>query len=188
LFFVLEAVAGRVHLWPGLIATATGGGLLLFQAPVLMSRLSHGGGGNDDRALMFRIYWRAFQESPLMGYGLGTFDTVNKLNLSASTFEGDWSTRAAHNVYLQWLMEAGLIGALPMFACIGLVMFKTWRGMQRRRRATSLIRGLLAADAVFLVHGWTDFALQVPSMAALFAFILGLQLGLANSSSSAPQT
>jgi O-antigen ligase len=185
LFLLFEALAGRVHLWPGIIGAATGAGLLVLQGPLLLSRLGQIGPGNDTRASIFGIYWRAFQESPLMGYGLGGFDNVNKLSLSASNFEAGWAARAAHNIYLQWLLEAGLIGALPMFACIGLVMFKTWRGMQRRRRATSLIRGLLAADAVFLVHGWTDFALQVPSMAALFAFILGLQLGLANSSSSA---
>jgi O-antigen ligase len=119
-----------------------------------------------------------------MGYGLGAFDIVNKLNLSASTFPVEWSARAAHNVYMQWLLEAGLIGAVPMFACIGLVLYRTWRGLSRRRRATGVVRGLIAASAVFLIHGWSDFALQVPAMAALFAVLLGLQLGLANASST----
>src|SRR3569832_1901825 len=102
---------------------------------------------------MFAVYWRAFQESPLMGYGLGTFDIVNKLNLSYSTFGEDWSQRAAHNVYLQWLLEAGLIGAIPMFSCFGLILFRTWRGRGRRRRAAARGRGGGAAAGGGRAHG-----------------------------------
>ena len=183
-FFVLEALAGRVHKWPALGAAGAGALLLVLQGPVLLGRLGEMSHSKFDRAEMFGVYWRAFQQSPLMGYGLGTFDTVNKLNLSVASFGEDWSQRAAHNVYLQWLLEGGLIGAAPMFACIGLVLFQTWRAMGRRRRATGLVRGLMAAALVFLVHGWTDFALEVPAMAAVFAVLLGLQLGLANGSST----
>ena len=186
MFFGMEALAGRLHIVPALAGLAGGGLLLLLQGSILLERINEHSPGGFDRAHMFAVYWRAFQESPLMGYGLGTFDIVNKLNLSSSTFGEDWSQRAAHNVYLQWLLEAGLIGAIPMFSCIGLILFRTWRGLGRRRRATTLVRGLMAAAMVFLAHGWTDFALQVPAMAALFALLLGLQLGLANGSSGEP--
>jgi O-antigen ligase len=182
-FFALEAMAGRLHIWPAVGGLSAALVSLVLQGPVLLSRIEDRSLGFD-RAHMFGIYWRAFQASPLTGYGLGTFDLVNKLNLTNATFADDWTQRAAHNVYLQWLLEAGLIGAAPMFACVGLVLFGTWRGVGRRRRATSLIRGLMAASLVFLVHGWTDFALQVPAMAAMFALLLGLQLGLANGSST----
>jgi O-antigen ligase len=183
LFVGLEALAGRIRLWVALAGGGVAAAVLALQSPVLLGRLADGA-DQSGRGQMFAIYWRAFQESPLMGYGLGSFDAVNKLHLSTANFGAVWAPRAAHNVYLQWLLEAGLIGALPMFACIALVLFLTWRGLGRRLRATSLIRGLLAVDAVFLVHGWSDFALQVPAMAALWAFVLGLQLSLATSSSN----
>jgi hypothetical protein len=38
---------------------------------------------------------------------------------------------------------------------------------------------MLAAVVIFLVHGLSDFALQIPAMTALFAALLGCQLGLA---------
>lgn len=180
-FFGLEALAGRVHLKLGGGALVAAGALLLLQGPLLLSRVAlH---DSDGRQAMFGVYWRVFQDSPLFGYGLGTFDALNKMQLNAANYDALWSTRAAHNVYLQWLLEGGMIGALPMFAAVALVLWATWRGLGRRHRSTTLIRGLLAADAVVLVHGATDFALQVPGFMSLFAFLLGLQLGLANGSS-----
>ena len=181
-FLGLEAWAGRFHLRMGAAAMLAAGAMLLLQGSLLLDRVA---GGAGDRQPMFAVYWRVFQDSPLFGYGLGTFDAVNKLQLSATTYEALWATRAAHNVYLQWLLEGGLIGAAPMFACVGLLIAMTWRGMGQRKRSTTLIRGLLAADAVVLVHGATDFALQVPGFMMLFALVLGLQLGMAYGSSQA---
>jgi len=45
-----------------------------------------------------------------------------------------------------------------------------------------LLAALIAADAIFLLHGATDFGLEAPSMAALWAWLLGLQFSLAQGS------
>jgi hypothetical protein len=45
------------------------------------------------------------------------------------------------------------------------------------------LAGLLAVDAVVLIHGATDFGLEVPSVAAFWAWLLGLQFSLAQGSS-----
>ncbi len=37
---------------------------------------------------------------------------------------------------------------------------------------------LLAVDALILLHGLVDFSLQTTSVAAFWAFVLGLQLSL----------
>ena len=51
----------------------------------------------------------------------------------------------------------------------------------RPRRTTQQALGLgcIGVSAVFAIHGLTDFALEVPSMSAFFAALLGLGYGIA---------
>jgi hypothetical protein len=70
-----------------------------------------------------------------------------------------------------------------MFLCVASLLLLAGRGYFRRSRATGLLAGLLAADAVFILHGATDFGLQVPSIAAFWAWLLGLQAALGQGSS-----
>lgn len=184
-FFGLEALAGRLRLKAIGATVAAGALLLLIQGPLLISRLGEPGGqAGAERAALYATHWKAFLDSPLFGYGLGSFDQVNKMHLDMERFLPLWNVKAAHNVYLQWLEEAGLVGAIPMFAAIGLVLFGVARGMGRRRRSKTLLRGLIAANIVVLAHGWTDYALQVPAVAAFWALLLGLQLGLAHATTA----
>ena len=55
--------------------------------------------------------WRAFWAAPLAGHGLGSFDTVFKTAMTPATFPALWNIHAAENLYMQWLVEAGVIGA-----------------------------------------------------------------------------
>lgn len=166
---------------------AVAGGLLavmLAAGDRIIDRLTQAGTDVHIRTQMFTPHWEAFLASPLLGYGLGSYPTVNKTLLTAANFDALGDVNAAHNVYLQWLEQAGIIGAAPMFACIGLILWLTVTGTIRRNRMTSVLFGLLAADVVFLAHGLTDFALETPSMAALWAWLLGLQYALAKGSAA----
>jgi hypothetical protein len=70
-----------------------------------------------------------------------------------------------------------------MFGCIAAVVIFTFRGALRRSRMTSVLFALLAVDVVFLVHGMSDFALEMYSMAAFWSVLLGLQFSLSQGSS-----
>jgi hypothetical protein len=89
---------------------------------------------------------------------------------------------------LQWFEETGLIGAVPMFAATGWALFLIVRGAVRRHsnRSKLILRGLFAASVVVLVHGWSDFALQVPAIAALWTLLLGCGAGIALSGHETP--
>lgn len=152
------------------------GALLTFGGnDLLWLRVGTLDGDVDVRSSIFSAHWAAFIDSPLFGYGLGSFDAVNSQIMTGETYRNLWLIRATHNVYLQWLQEAGLIGAIPMFALIGLVLIVSiLRAAAGRGRTLQL--GLVCASLVVLVHGLTDYALQVPSIAAFWAFLLGLQL------------
>lgn len=160
-----------------------GGGVLLAVALVLAA------GGNNllwdrfgvvgaDKVLrtdVLAAHWNAFLASPLFGYGLGSFSDVNSQITTDLNYPALWPVRAAHDVYLQWLEEAGLVGALPMFLTILVILVAAiWRTFKLRKGQT-LLRGLIAASVVVLVHGTVDYGLQVPSVAAFWAFLLGCQ-------------
>ncbi|WP_293320809.1 O-antigen ligase family protein [Phenylobacterium sp.] len=155
---------------------------LYFVGERLLERFTSFDQDASSRAEMFAMHWRAFLAAPIGGYGLGTFDTIHRILLDTTNFASMWTVRATHNVYIQWLEEAGLIGALPMFGAIAsVVIISLWRGL-RRARMTYLLFALIAANLAVLVHGVTDFALQTPSVALMWSYLLGLQFSMSQGS------
>ena len=155
---------------------------LYFVGERLLERLTSFDQDASSRAELFAMHWRAFLAAPIGGYGLGTFDTIHRILLDTTNFGSMWTVRATHNAYIQWLEEAGLIGALPMFGAIGsVIIISLWRGL-RRTRMTYLLFALVAANLAVLVHGFTDFALQTPSVALMWAYMLGLQFSMSQGS------
>lgn len=181
-FIALQLEAGALRLRRALaglgVIAAIALPIVLLRGELVMRRLGGVGADGSGRELLFSAHWSAFLRSPLFGYGLGAFDAVNKLGLDSRTYADLWNVRAAHNVYLQWLEEAGILGAAPMFLCIAAIIALTVWGARSRRRGLAWIHGLIAADAVVLLHGLSDYGLQVPSIAAFWALLLGLQLGM----------
>jgi O-antigen ligase len=187
-YLALQVRSGRLRAGRALIGSAAAAALLLVLmaagADLFLDRLvSTGHEDTIGRLNVWRAHWQAFLTSPLFGFGLGAAETINKTLLTPDNYRALWLIRAPLNVYLQWLEEAGLVGAAPMFLCVGAIVAQTVRGHGRRSRMTGLIAGLLAVDAVVLVHGATDFGLEVTSVAAFWAWLLGLQFALAQGSS-----
>jgi O-antigen ligase len=187
--------AGALLLWDMIenqgrrLSILIGGGVIALVGVVLLLR------GNDllwarfdalDRDILvrgtiFKAHWAAFLDAPLFGYGLGTFNDVNSLIMTPETYKDLWLIRAAHNVYIQWLEEAGVLGAAPMFLLIAtIIALSAWRVAQGHVSQT-VQRGLVASSLVILIHGTTDYALQTPSIAAFWAFLLGLQFAFGQS-------
>lgn len=159
----------------GLVILALGSVLFFGGNALLWTRLDGLDLAAGVRGQILVAHWQAFLASPLFGYGLGSFNLVNLQIMTGDNAATLWSMRAAHNVYLQWLEEAGLVGALAMFLLIAnILVVSIWRSGRVKGTPTPL-HGLLCANLVILVHGTTDYALQVPSIAALWAFLLGLQ-------------
>lgn len=181
LFFAGRVSWSRVTLIM-LAAVVAATASLYFVGERLLDRFANFDQDASSRAEMFAMHWRAFLAAPIGGYGLGTFDTIHRILLDTTTFSSMWTVRATHNVYLQWLEEAGLVGALPMFGAIAAVIaISLWRGL-RRTRMTYVLFALLAANLAVLVHGFTDFALQTPSVALMWAYMLGLQFSISQGS------
>jgi O-antigen ligase len=143
---------------------------------------------NAERLNRWRFCLRAFQQSPLLGVGPGTFpdryldyvrqtpghpiylDTKQRMN--------------AHNLYLNWLAESGLLGLLS-----GLLLLAYPVGQQLRqlgRRPMPLLQlGLLAYFAFFLLHSLAQDFWQEPRVIVLFWLVLGWQRYCARAAAAA---
>lgn len=136
------------------------------------------GDGVANRSTIISIYASHLKDIPWTGYGLGTFKAYNALLIGPSANWVLWDLGALHNVYLQWIYEAGYPGAFLMFLCIGQILLLIFGGLKRRRLGRTWMAAALAVSAVVLTHGMVDYALQLPAIASLWAFALGCGVGV----------
>ncbi|MGH6971547.1 MAG: WcaI family glycosyltransferase, partial [Caulobacteraceae bacterium] len=140
----------------------------------LQQRLAFLPADSLSRGQIYAAHWAAFLAAPWSGYGLGTFHRIDALLMTPANAFALKTIGAAHNVYLQWLEEAGVPGALAMFATVGVVAAQLGLNIARRRRIRAWLLGVAAVLALFLLHGAADYALQIPSMALFLSFLLGV--------------
>jgi O-antigen ligase len=151
---------------------------LVVYRPEMIARLMSAGADLQTRESIFGAHWRAIQAAPWFGYGLGTFDTVNKLMTTSQNYVANWSIRALHDVYLEWIEGVGLVGALPMFGAVIAANLAVVRGAFRRERMAGWKRGILCVSLVVCAMGLTDYGLEEPSIALMWSLLLGVGAGL----------
>lgn len=130
-----------------------------------------------------RTYWAntmdIVSDFPLFGTGLGTFGALYP-PIGGET--GPMALIHAHNDYLEYLSELGLVGFSLLLGGIFFMAIKAF--LAWRTRTYSEVRGLalggLIAIVGILVHSLTDFNLHIPANTVLFSAVLSLTLVLAN--------
>ena len=164
-------VLGAATLLLVLLLAANGAGLVVERFDLAQQDL-------DIRRQIIAPHWRAFLSTPWFGYGLGAFTTINQMLMTEATLRELHNVRAVHNLYVQWLEEAGVVGAVLMAALFAERMAPVARAAFGPGGVGIWARGAVCAAVVFLVHGLSDFALQVPAIQALAALGLGVVGGL----------
>ncbi len=110
---------------------------------------------------------RMFLKKPVLGWGLGAFPVVYP---EFRSFYTNFFVNAAHNDYLQLLVEMGLLGFATMLWFLVVVYrmaikkIGNWTGDISGAVALASLLGLSG----ILVHSAFDFNLQIPANAALF--------------------
>lgn len=173
-----RSIIGVVGLVCGLalVSALLGGGLLI-------DRWDTVAGSSDSRMIMMQTHWNAFLGAPVWGNGLGSFDRINDMHQTIANWEVLHRQNAAHNVYLQWLEEAGIVGAISMFACVLVVHMLIYSGLRRRARMRTWLRAQMAVSILIAVHAIIDYSVQVPAFALQWAALIGVAVGLASSTS-----
>lgn len=122
-----------------------------------------------DGLIMLNDFW-------LTGSGLGSFGNAFP-KYQKNTVTGYLSYYDhAHNDYLEFFVELGIVGMLALILLVGLTLYKSLIAMFKRR--DRLARGIAFASTMgmiaLLIHSAVDFNLQMPANALLFIVILAL--------------
>ncbi len=132
-----------------------------------ISASKHSELANDIRLKINRDALHMFAQRPILGWGLGTFETVYP---QFRSFYTDLLVDKAHNDYLQLLVETGLLGFAIM---IWFLVSALRPALPKIRNWPSNVNGAVALAALIgisgiLVHSLVDFNLQIPANALLF--------------------
>jgi O-antigen ligase len=127
---------------------------------------------DEMRFEVYALLIQAIAERPLSGYGIGAFEDSFQAHVSANQAQLEWDL--AHNSYLENLFELGVIGATAFYAALLWIAVVVTRGVLQRRRNRVFLCAALACLVGAGFHALSDFSLQMPATAALFAAILAL--------------
>jgi O-antigen ligase len=113
------------------------------------------------------------RDYPLTGAGLGTF------GLAFRHYQTDLVNLYvdhAHNDYLEFAADTGLLGVALLFLPILYLFFKMIVSflVDPRRYRPAVTLGCIGSTLGMLIHSATDFNLQIPANALIFAVVLGM--------------
>ena len=172
--------------------------LLLISVPVialvavagelmLVRRAADLGDDAMSRFGLYEIYWQAWQEQPLFGHGLGSFDRVNDQIATLENAHMVTLLGEAHNFALQWLIQQGLLGLGLMMAIMIAIHVPLVRYVfSSGARSRTYLRTALCISGLVFLHGMVDYAVEVPGVMWTYAWLIGLAHGRASALSHAP--
>lgn len=154
------------------------------EAIVNMTSLWHGPTMDpsfSNRAQILHDSLQLIRERPLFGWGLGTFPTVYP---QVQSWYSDLFVNAAHNDYLQLLVETGIAGFSVVMLFLVLVLRA---GVRRTLQAPQSVAFAASIGCIgMMLHSFTDFNMHIPANAALFFALCGLILAASDDSFPGP--
>jgi len=133
--------------------------------------------GYDPRILVWKDCINIIRDFPLFGSGLGTFEYVYPLYKLNVTVAVDYNF--AHNDYIQFIVETGVLGLVAIISALYLFIKDTYSYMRTNLNNNDSFRYFVTLGAftgVFsiLAHSFVDFNLHIPSNAVYFTTLIGI--------------
>lgn len=127
----------------------------------------------------FDAYSSLWLEAPWTGHGLGSLGVSGATVQTLDNAKATLAPGGAHNVFLSWLVETGLVGLAILLVTLAACHLRILTTLTSRRAPRTFVRMAFAATGLLLLHGVTDSSLNMPSVAWLYALLLGIACGLA---------
>lgn len=178
---ILWARAGkwskRSLIWTSGLGIVLLGLIWLVSGSVGQERLTDLGLEGSDRDILWAACLAAWKEAPLFGHGLGQFQQALAPHITQDTapvliFQG-----AAHNLVLQWLIQAGAVGVAAGGVLWGSVLWMLCQSM-RQHHLTIWRQAIFICVGMVFTHGMVDYALEIPAILWWTAFLVGAGAGL----------
>lgn len=122
---------------------------------------------NDLRGIAFTNSIPLAQEKALIGHGAGSYEVVF-ISYAGPKFGGHFDH--AHNDYIQFWVEYGLIGSAPLLLFVLMALFYAFKALRHQHSTfrSGIGFGAMMAIIAIMVHSFTDFNLQIPANALTF--------------------
>jgi O-antigen ligase len=164
--------SSRSEVLLAIFATVVVGVAFLGFGDLFVGRLEAQGVYEEGRLLVGIVTMRSILNSPLLGFGYGTFlaafpmfrdDSVNIWNF--------WDK--AHNTYLEVFQGLGLLFGATLIASVVLLAWECMKGARTRQRDATI--PAVAASVSFLVgvNALFDFSLQIQAVTLTYMAVLG---------------
>jgi O-antigen ligase len=128
---------------------------------------------SDLRQTIFTTTIEAIRSTPWAGTGYGTYpDVIETYRVNDPKLFTVWEK--AHNTWLENALELGIPAAAALNLAILWLALIAFRGVRERRQNRAYPAFGVAASLLVALHALVDFSLQIPAIAVLYAFIMGL--------------
>lgn len=125
---------------------------------------------NSERILIWESSKNMFFDHPITGVGLGNY-TEQYQNIYISQQAKEPYLRNAHNIYLQFLAENGIIGFMGFSYLFYKIIIASIRNFRKTQNLYALT-GLVITFG-FLLHGLTECVFSNTNVVKLYWFVLG---------------
>jgi O-antigen ligase len=174
LLFLLDRRQGKVSVRAravSLSALAVSVVAFFITSEVLMERFDRTEVDAEGRGKIFALTGQGIGDNPLLGFGYGAYEDGFKFYRNEDITK---LVDRAHNTFLENIFELGLPAALCLFlAVLGLLLI-CLKGVTRRHRDWLFPATGVSATVLVAVHATVDFGLQIPAVAILYAFVMGI--------------
>jgi len=174
LLFCLFTVSRLNRIGRVTVALLVVGAMLLIVdlgAEITLNRLESSAAKAGGQLTGIRLVLEGIADSPLLGHGYGAFDPAIQIYSEEAP---DRSHVGIRNAYLELAFELGLPAAAALVLSIAATSLICFFGLYRRRRDIAYPSLAAAATALVGADGLVNFSLQLPAVAMLFSFILGI--------------
>lgn len=155
-----------------IVAGVIGVGVLFLAGAAFLHKASLlGDVANLNRVVIWRASIDAFLEAPWFGWGLGSYNDIYAIHQPISI---PLPNDKAHSTPLEFLVEVGIVGALPAFAVCIVPWVICFLGGLRRPGEREIPAAAFALATVAILHSAVDFSLQMPAIAFVVSTVLGL--------------
>lgn len=168
----IRARGTKAAIGPVLVIGAIVGMVLYSASARTLDRIAETDAIGEQRFAVFPLVWEKALERPLLGHGLGSFEDVFRAAVPPEAASGTWDK--AHNSYLENALELGLPAALLLYLALAVIGLRLLRGLFSRRRDRAPVAVAFSCLLLAGFHAFFDFSLQMPALAASFAWLLGI--------------
>jgi O-antigen ligase len=131
---------------------------------------STGAASTDTRLFLWKKTPLLISEFPIFGTGLGGFESTF---LKYQAIDNELRVEFAHNDYLQYMAELGLVGFAILAAIVAGITAHVARGILRLDEGDQrfLLTGCAGALVAILLHSFVDFNTYIPANTMIFTWI-----------------